>query len=143
MIGRFRVHAGKNKNLPAATFGNISMMPDEPLYNPSMSSRSNQESFLVEMRSVTGFSGSPVFLYLPPNNPRGKDKANVPYGEYHWRFIGICWGHINADVKGYDSLHNEYRIKIDSAMAAVVPAWKLLDILDGEEMQKIKQKVKV
>lgn len=36
MIGKFRARAGKSKNIPVALFGYISMMPDEPIYNPKI-----------------------------------------------------------------------------------------------------------
>ena len=68
MIGRFRVHAGRKKNIPAFMFGYISMMPDEPIYNPETDLE--QDSYLVEMRSISGFSGSPVILWIPPLSPR-------------------------------------------------------------------------
>ncbi len=66
MIGRFRVHAGRSRNLPVVRFGNIAAMNDEGLYNDA--TKLYQESYLVEMRSIAGFSGSPVFIYSPYAN---------------------------------------------------------------------------
>jgi hypothetical protein len=62
VIGRFVNHEGKQRNLPSARFGNIAQMPWEPIEFGGLS----QESFLVEARSIAGYSGSPVFVYLPP-----------------------------------------------------------------------------
>jgi hypothetical protein len=135
MVGRFRVHSGKKKNLPVTMFGNIAMMPDEPILNPFTGLA--QESFLVEMRSIPGFSGSPVMLYIPPLAPR--PSTSELKATWHWRLLGICWGQISVSVKGYDTADNEYKIKLDSAMTAVVPAWKIMDILDGEDMIEIRK----
>ena len=37
------------------------MIPGEPVYHPSNKSE-EQESFLVEIHSISGYSGSPVFV---------------------------------------------------------------------------------
>jgi hypothetical protein len=67
MVGRFINHDGKQKNTPTARFGNISMMPDEPIRHPT---GIMQESFVVEARSFAGFSGSPVFVWIPGSDQR-------------------------------------------------------------------------
>jgi hypothetical protein len=61
MVGRFINHEGKQRNTPSVRFGNIAMMP-EPITSPY---GLDQESFLVEARSLPGYSGSAVFLYSP------------------------------------------------------------------------------
>jgi hypothetical protein len=137
MIGRFRAHAGKKKNLPAAMFGNISMMPDEPIYNSF--TKVKQESFLIEMRSIPGNSGSPVVLYLPPFSPR--PGTRYLKGEWKYRLIGICWGQINVSIKAYDRQENEYSLNLESAMTGVVPAWKIMEMINDEEMRKQREKV--
>jgi hypothetical protein len=60
MVGRFINHEGKQRNAPAVRFGNIAMMPIETIKRDD---GIEQESFLIEMRSIPGYSGSPVFLY--------------------------------------------------------------------------------
>jgi hypothetical protein len=59
MIGRFISHDGKKINHPSARFGNLSMMPGAIRHPGGY----DQESFAVEMRSISGYSGSPVFIY--------------------------------------------------------------------------------
>jgi hypothetical protein len=132
MIGRFRIHAGKKKNLPAAMFGNISMMPYEPIKNPFTGLE--QESFLIEMRSIPGNSGSPMVLFIPPLAHRPGIRNLKP--EWKYRLLGMCWGQISVPVRGYDNQDNEYRIKIDSAMTAVIPIWKIMEMINGDEQKK-------
>jgi hypothetical protein len=52
-----KFHEGRQKNSPTARFGNIAQMPNEPV----IIKRFEQECFLVEARSIGGYSGSPVF----------------------------------------------------------------------------------
>jgi hypothetical protein len=65
MLGLFVDHAGKATNTPAARFGNISMLatPDAPIEQPT---KYNGQSFIVDLHSRTGFSGSPVYVYRTP-----------------------------------------------------------------------------
>jgi len=62
MIGLFVDHDGLTTNIPSARFGNISMLP-----NPRATIRQptgyDGESFVIDMHSRTGFSGSPVYVY--------------------------------------------------------------------------------
>jgi len=60
MIGRFINHEGKQQNTPSIRFGNIAMMPKERIVSEDGLA---QESFLVEIRSLPGYSGSAVFIY--------------------------------------------------------------------------------
>jgi hypothetical protein len=58
MLGRFISRDGRQRNTPTARFGNISMLPIEPIIEEDGNLTS---AFLVETRSQSGFSGSPVF----------------------------------------------------------------------------------
>src|SRR5205823_82762 len=61
-IGLFVDHDGVTTNVPSARFGNISMLPNK---NATIEQPTNYrgESYVVDMHSRTGFSGSPVFVY--------------------------------------------------------------------------------
>jgi len=67
MVGRFISHEGKQRNAPAVRFGNIAMDAKETMTNEY---GKEQETFLVDCRSVPGYSGSPVFVLLDPLLPR-------------------------------------------------------------------------
>jgi hypothetical protein len=63
MVGRFIGHDGRQRNTPAVRFGNIAMMPHEKI--KAATTGSEQEGFLVELRSMPGYSGSAVYIYSP------------------------------------------------------------------------------
>jgi len=144
MIGRFRTHAGKKKNLPTVRFGNIAAMNEEPLYNQF--TQLKQESYIIEMRSMSGYSGSPVVLLIPDmsfrwcNPPSGGDGIFVTGADYKG-LLGINWGHIVYKEKAKDiETERTLVIEMDSAMAGVVPVSKLMDLIDSEEMIEMRKK---
>jgi hypothetical protein len=62
-------------NVPAFRFGNVSMMADG--FAPvEVETGAKRPCFLVDMRSRTGFSGSPVFIY----RTIGSDLTQIPIG---------------------------------------------------------------
>lgn len=77
MAGRFIDYEGVQRNTPSLRFGNISMMSPEPILNER---GFRQDSFLVEMRSIVGYSGSPVMVYIPLLGSFGEITADtVPH----------------------------------------------------------------
>jgi hypothetical protein len=146
MLGRFLAHDGTEQNQPSARFGHLAMGAPVPV---KQKGRSWQESFVVECRSVTGYSGSPVFIFRPAALygggllPIGADQAttaNLP------RLLGIDWGNLNR-VGLYD-----YAIDWSDAdaaksyaawsgMLAAVPAWHLAELLDSPEVQDVRKKL--
>ncbi len=119
MVGRFTGHPGEKKNLPVARFGNISMVPSEELKNPLGKTRTH---YLVEVRSVSGFSGSPVFIYDTPTPP---SLVNVRKERFPNLLLGIDCGHMP-----------EHEKQLSAGIAAVVPAWRLLELLEHPEVKK-------
>jgi hypothetical protein len=99
-----------------------------------------QDSFLVEMRSFSGYSGSPVFVYINPTlarPPSYKTPLNHPYNQvFHgpW-LLGIDWSHIPnfkpvlmADTK--QEVAPKQWVEVNSGMAGVIPAWRIQEILE-------------
>lgn len=133
MVGRFIGHDGRQRNLPSVRFGNISMMPWEAIEHPR---GHKQESFLVESRSLSGNSGSPVFVHIADAAKRPGDQAVLTLGRETgpW-LLGVDWGHvyIYEKVKEKDKktdVSDGYVVQSNSGQMAVVPAWKLHELLN-------------
>jgi hypothetical protein len=62
MIGLFIDHDGMTTNVPSVRFGNISMLPSSKA-TIEQPTGFRGESYVVDMHSRSGFSGSPVFAY--------------------------------------------------------------------------------
>jgi hypothetical protein len=158
MMGLFVDYAGLGTNVPSARFENISLIPDGDalIEQPNGYKRL---SYVVDMHSRTGFSGSPVFAY----RTLGSDLANPLVGlkfetfdakraahtreigglkaETKFRFLGIHWGAFPGlfERKNLDKLDESRRahlitqgayVKGLSGMTCVIPAWQVLEVLD-------------
>lgn len=151
MIGRFMYHDGKESNTPAARFGNLAMMPTKIHQRER---NFDQESFLIECRSIPGFSGSPVFtqinMALPrphststldasdPKNPRLVPISSATNEVFNC-LLGVDWGHIlSKEVLVHQGMGAFYAPL--SGMSAVVPAWRLQVLLDAPKL--VKQRAK-
>lgn len=148
-VGRFMGHDGRQRNTPTVRFGNIAMSEPERILNDE--SGISQESFLVELRSLPGYSGSPVFAYytagtLRLDKPSEEGGTPLPGFEFQgigsvW-LLGIDWCHLYSEepVRQPDGVRisERYFVKQNSGMAGVVPAWKLLELLYGEELTDIR-----
>ncbi len=123
-IGRFINHEGEQKNLPSVRFGNISMMPYEPVDYKGKT----HEAFLIEARSIPGYSGSPVFVHILPYTARPTEgtyeheelQKNMLIS-YHVWLLGIDCG-VLPPRKSDNPQYN-------TSMMAVLPIWKLRELL--------------
>jgi hypothetical protein len=128
-IGRFVRHGGGFRNVPSVRFGNLSALPDEndPVEYEIGGKHRSQVAFLVEARSRSGYSGSPVFLINELNitNPRGRRRVlQMKFGEL--QILGVDCCHLLEDV----TIVPENRVvQINSGMMGVVPSWYLEEFL--------------
>jgi hypothetical protein len=137
-IGRFINADGLQRNLPTVRFGNLAQMPGEPIKQDrliaGLMKPFEQESFLIESKSISGFSGSPVFVTMSPFAPR-------PDGKQHsWKthLLGVSWGYIMdwESVRAANGYPIDAKVRVNTGMMGVVPAWKLYELLMRPDMVK-------
>ena len=141
MVGRFVNHEGKQRNLPTVRFGNLAMLP----YEKIRTGRGLlQEAFLVECRSLPGYSGSPVFLHpLPFNSFPRKSPPSM--------FLGIDMGHIKDSRPVLDKakwkqnkrvpVDDNWIVETNTGMSHIIPAWKIQELLNLEELMESRKQV--
>lgn len=141
MLSRLIGNEGKGRNMPVLRFGNISRMPSED--EPVMIKGRKQEAYLVEMHSISGHSGSPVFFFVPMHNvPEGNMKERRGWG-IGPRLLGVDCAHLNdislvQTEKGID--HPELlHVKANSGMAVVIPVWRLRKLLDKGSLRMVRK----
>jgi hypothetical protein len=133
MIGRFVKHDGRLINTPSVRFGNLSMMVDY-IEHPSLGM---QESFAVEMRSMGGYSGSPVYVYPSAWN---MNRGSMSVGGQSLFLLGVDWGHIvdhaevrekiiATEVAASPAERKVSYIAANTGMNGVVPAWRLAEMI--------------
>ena len=133
-IGLFTHHAGKERNVPILRIGNLVGLPEEPV----RSRWGDVTAYLVEMRSIGGLSGSPVFLNkaleLPPGgfipDPRfQRDPEQVMWGLLP--LLGLVHGHFDVPNLAEDSVVEDdaARGSINTGIGVVVPVDKIIETL--------------
>lgn len=164
MIGMFADHHGGKRNKPAARFGNLSLVADKdaPVEQPN---RAIRPCHLVDMRSRTGFSGSPVFLYRIPAGDLTSPHMmaafidNIGFSintgtttRKNWfvGLLGVHCGQFRDVVEVWKSSPRSERIGdpikegdklyIQSGMTIVVPAWRITELWDIEVFQIAREK---
>ncbi len=165
MVGRLVNHEGNQKNAAVMRFGNIALMADSS--EPIRHEYGDFEGFLVECRSLSGFSGSPVFV-TTTQTYRGEDAEKVtkfradgqiPREAFsdgkEQRFpgqivlvsteftsdpllLGIDWGHtpLYRSVERNGVRDGSMRVELNTGIACVSPAWKIMEVLNREELVK-------
>jgi hypothetical protein len=143
--GLFRSHSGKQRNIPILRAGNIAAMPEEKVESRKWG---YMDAYLVESRSISGLSGSPVFVYVNPlQGPSiriGGIDDQRRGAEFH--LLGLMHGHWDVTDYDCDSLVKDNYSKKDESInmgiAIVVPAEKILETLDHPDFQQQREIVR-
>lgn len=158
MIGRFVDHDGAASNIPAARFGNISVMP-QAIEQPTGAKK--LKSFILDVHSRTGYSGSPVFVYRTFGSDLTTDQIvlsnlnlygtfNVTPEDHFIKLLGIHWGQFpeqweikskkktvaQASIRG----QNKRYVEGMSGMTLAVPAWAIREFLEMPKYKKPRDK---
>ena len=127
--GRFYNAEGVDKNRPSLRFGTIAQVSTDVI--------DGEESFLVEARSIPGYSGSPVFQFtvVGVTNFMIETTPTKGMGPY---LLGVDWSHINeyVDAKNDRGEILPFKIRSNSGMMGVVPVWKLQELLLRGDVRK-------
>ena len=137
MVGRFINRDGEQKNTPTARFGNISQMLGDPI-SVTIDGKEHvqEEAFLVEVRSIGGYSGSPVFVL--PNLMYDRPGKKLPLDR--GIILGVDFCHLRNWHKARDAHGDDMEnilVPENTGMAGVVPAWKVEDLLKTKEVQNL------
>lgn len=125
ITGLFAHLSGSKRNLPIVRWGNIAMMPDEPV--PTRLGMI--EAYLIEARSIGGLSGSPAFVY----------KAIGRRGKLY--LLGLMHGHWDIPPEDKNDLViTDSFGSVNMGIAIVVPAKKILETLNHPELVEIRRK---
>lgn len=150
MVGRFLDHDGGKANVPAVRFGNIAVMP-QPIKQPT--DATDLPSYILDLHSRTGFSGSPVFVFHSQTKIKEGGTLSIMDGGQWIKLLGVHWGQFPEpwEIKsGYkpkvkrkgskatsssEPLNAQY-VKGWSGMTLAVPADAIMELL---EMPKLKE----
>jgi hypothetical protein len=119
-VGLFYHHQGESKNHPIVRMGNIAMMPNEPIKHKKFG---DMEAYLIELRSMGGLSGAPVFVL----NPVAGKMTREGLFKTTWKvyLLGLISGH-------WERGRNPKKVNV--GIAYVAPAKRILETIDREEL---------
>jgi hypothetical protein len=148
LIGRFIASDDGPLNRPVARFGTVASFPPSPVKQGARDGFM-QDTILVECRSLSGFSGSPVFCYPAPYiaTEDGVPKVRLIEGAPIF-LLGVNWGHhplvetVRSPITHGPTPDGTY-VQGNSGMMLVVPAWKLASLLDLPAVRELRRLVEV
>lgn len=143
MIGRFIDYDGHEVNEPALRFGNISIMR-APIEQPNGCKR---PSYVLDMHSRTGYSGSPVFIYRTTGSGFAKPKGF--FTGHMLKLLGIHWGQFPElwEIEGGPTIRTEAEslivegsyVKGLSGMTCVCPSSAIMETLKMPSLKKMRE----
>jgi len=136
LVGRLLDHEGKQQNAPSARFGHIAALPSEPIWNDDIGK--HVSVILCEVKSVGGFSGSPVFVSVPSFSKRPHSNTIKAMSSGPW-LLGIDWGHTvrkePVRAKNGDALENGQFVRRNSGITCVAPTSEIIEVLNCENFR--------
>jgi hypothetical protein len=150
LIGLFAHLKGRGRNTPVARIGNIAMFPDQKIAVADHSgTRTDIEAFLVETRSIGGLSGSPVIARRSINiegirHTETGEPMQILVHSAACYLIGVVAAHWDIDPEDIGNstprlVNAKKEPGVNFGFAVVVPAGKILDIIEGEELRRMRE----
>lgn len=143
MLGLFNQRWGHQRNIPIVRSGIIASMPTEPFMDEEGENLYN--AYLVEIRSINGLSGSPVFAYLDVwrTMPANTRFINVQKTKWEIYLIGLLRGHWDLKKQDaiFDSSINSEIDRLNTGIAQVTPAEDILALINSEELMKQRKEI--
>jgi hypothetical protein len=143
MVSRYGDHPGDDSNEPIVRFGTLAKSRPVIVKRPD----GDKEAFLAEMRSLPGHSGSPAFVFFYGMAARlGADEPDkLPKPATH--LLGIDSFHPaqkrwmkESMPDGKDRVVGTHYVEENSGIAGIVPAWRIAEILDRDELKEDRRK---
>jgi hypothetical protein len=138
IIGLFRSHHGNERNVPIVRIGNIAMLKGEPVYTNYCG---YTEAHLVEARSISGLSGSPVFVHVPP--VRVID-GHLDFSRTTQQFylLGLVHGHFDVKNLTEDVVSDAENGNggINTGVGIVIPVEKIIDTINHPDLVQMRRK---
>lgn len=133
--GLFLPHIGEHRNYPIVRFGKVSLITDEKINWDGQ----KMELYLVESASFGGNSGSPVFFYFGAEREPGV----LTVGQPVLKLAGIMKGSFGEGrpIQIIETAKVAFAIS-NIGIAAVIPAYKLHEILFDEELENQRKNIK-
>jgi hypothetical protein len=137
ITGLFINRPGHHRVIPIVRLGSIAAMPEEKIHSERWGA---MDGYLIEVRSIGGLSGSPVFVELQKGRrgPRG----DSPREYTAFRLIGVMHGHSDIELHKPGKQHTGLSAKvINTGIGIATPSTKIVPILNDPRFAKERQRM--
>lgn len=141
ITGLFVNHVGSQRNVPIIRIGNIAAMPEDPV----KTAIGEMEAYLIEMRSIGGLSGSPVFVNLGLIRKTEAGIGFAPEGTGlggPFFLLGLIHGHWEISPADFDQIVDDGMadpILVNTGIAVVIPFSKIREVLDQPKLETMRR----
>jgi len=140
VTGLFSMHYGSQRNYPIVRSGILAAMPDEPLTDEK--SKKEYAAYLIEVRSIGGLSGSPVFMVYRSPAPRTPPEISYPSMRREVRsyyLLGIIRGHWDIKRGPLVPVFDNDQEHVNMGIAVVTPAAEIRQMLLSDAFKEARQ----
>ena len=153
-LGLFHLLSGKRRNMPICHFGTIAMLPGderipiEDWTDPERRRRISVEGYLVESQSLSGLSGSPVFVrpqyYLNFSGLLSRRDGQGPMDELvigardPVKLLGVWQGAWDAPADEVLSAGTGKNMRVSIGVGIVVPSQRIVEILEAPDVSQFR-----
>ena len=90
------------------------------------------DAYLIELHSIGGLSGSPVFARIQYSIPESQERIENPekLDDPYFMMIGIIHGHFDVDEDLQEPAKHSSKVNVNTGMAAVIPSNLIRETLD-------------
>jgi hypothetical protein len=135
--GLFAARRGESQNLPVGRTGTIAAMPTELDHDEW--SGVPYRAYLVDVTSIAGLSGAPVYVLTPPKFSKSEEEGW--YLDQQLRLLGLIRGHWNyrpeSSAIDFDNRVGEL---IHTGIAIVTPVDALVELLNREDVRRDRER---
>jgi hypothetical protein len=138
IVGLFRSHYGKERNVPIVRVGTIAALPHEPISTKV----GYVEGYLIEAMSIAGLSGSPVFASpdLALELAKGLSKQPLSQG---MALMGLVLGHFDVPNLNEDVVTDEDAPErsIHTGIGVVIPVDKIVETIQHPDLVAMRKDI--
>lgn len=152
-VGLFRLLSGQRRNLPIVHLGHIAMLPKEeriPIKDwrdVDNKRRIFVEGYLVGSQSLSGLSGSPVFVrtevFLNLSSLMASKNGSKPPivmgAKNDVRLLGVWQGAWDAPPDEVGGFEYGKQVRVPVGTGIVVPSQKIIEMLDQQHVKDERQ----
>lgn len=135
--GMFAKYHGHSQNLASVRFGRIALLTNEPLRSLTGGPDAVAEVLVIESQAYPGYSGSPLYVVLPPLPIRRLDGSIERVEPPTAKLIGVVAGYYPDEQTVLDQYGAKQFTHFGLSLA--VPIERVRELIYSDKLQELRQ----